>query len=163
LERLDKESGGHRIQRIPPTERRGRIHTSTVTVAIISPNSIQEEFQEDDIKIEWFSGTGAGGQYRNKVQTSCRAIHLPTGISAQAQTRSRENSKKEAFDTLRKRVDGYYLTSRESSANGIRKSMVGSGQRGDKIRTYRFKDNVVIDHKTNTKHKLDDYLAGKFK
>ena len=96
LLQLEKEAGGHRIQRVPPTERNGRIHTSTVTVAIIDPDLQVKEYTDSDFKIEWYSGTGAGGSHRNKHQNSCRIIYLPTGQTATSQCRSRQNSLEQA-------------------------------------------------------------------
>ena len=103
---LDNEPGGHRIQRVPPTERKGRVHTSTVTVAVLDPSIAQTAIQDRDLRVEWYSGTGAGGQYRNKHQNSCRITHIPTGIQATAQCRSRENSYTEARAAIEQRVLG---------------------------------------------------------
>lgn len=147
-EKLKNESGGHRLQRVPPTEKRGRVHTSTVTVAIMSELKTVAEVRECDLKIEWYSGSGAGGQHRNKTQNSCRLLHIPTGITANAQTRSRQNSLNDALSVLRKRVKDAqeYRDSLAQSAD--RKDQMGSGMRGDKIRTYRFQDDQVKDHNT---------------
>ena len=91
LTQLNNEPGGHRLQRVGPTERKGRVHTSTVTVAILNVDHYQpKSINEKDIKVEWFSGTGCGGQNRNKVMTSCRLTHLETGTVQTAQCRSRE-------------------------------------------------------------------------
>lgn len=148
-EKLKNESGGHRLQRVPPTEKRGRVHTSTVTVAIMSELRTVAEVQDRDLKIEWYSGSGAGGQHRNKTQNSCRITHIPTGIVATAQTRSRQNSLNDALSVIKKRVkDGQdYRDSLAQSAD--RKGQMGSGMRGDKIRTYRFQDDMVKDHNTD--------------
>lgn len=160
---LKHEPGGHRIQRIPPTERNGRVHTSTVTVAVIPTDSTSSfQLKETDLEIVWFSGTGAGGQHRNKHQNSCRLKHLPTGIVVQAQCRSRQNSLDEARAEMLSRLTEQHQVgeSRKESAN--RKQQVGSGMRGDKIRTYRFKDNVVTDHITGKVSKCLDVLKGNF-
>ena len=107
---------------MPPTERKGRVHTSTVTVAVIDPNVVvRKEYSmrdSKDFKIEWFSGTGAGGQHRNKHQNSCRIIHIPTGLKQESQCRSRQNSQQEAMSRLLWQLD--QLTESESNA-GINK------------------------------------------
>jgi len=135
---------------VPTTERKGRVHTSTVTVAVIDRStemgSVSIAF--NDLKIEWYSGTGAGGQYRNKHQNSCRITHLPTGIVAKAECRSRQNSLNEAMAELQRRVDLKRERSYTSSIALDRKQQVGTGMRGDKIRTYRFQDDQVTDHQT---------------
>jgi peptide chain release factor 1 len=164
LSALDNESGGHRIQRVPPTERKGRVHTSTVTVAVIDriegigPSSIPN----NDLRIEWYSGTGAGGQHRNKTQNSCRITHLPTGIVATAQTRSRNNSYNLALQEIQKRVDEIKHRSYNNTIAIERKQQVGSGMRGDKIRTYRFQDDTVQDHITGQKNSVKRVLNGNF-
>lgn len=163
LNQLKHECGGHRIQRIPPTERKGRVHTSTVTVAIIDGTQTKEELiSEKDINIEWYSGSGAGGQHRNKHQNSCRLTHIPTGIITTSQTRSRQNSYKLAFDELRKRITDIKQTELSGNIASDRKRQVGSGMRGDKIRTYRFQDDSVVDHQTNKRAKTSQVLKGRF-
>ena len=159
---LENESGGHRIQRIPPTERKGRVHTSTVTVAIIDPNIPDFSINENDLRIEWYSGTGAGGQHRNKHQNSCRITHIPTGMVATAQCRSRQNSYNEALDTIKKRFDNQLTNTYNNNLSLDRKSQVGSGQRGDKIRTYRFQDDRVQDHITGKTSSVNKILKGNF-
>lgn len=156
------ESGGHRIQRVPPTERRGRVHTSTVTVAVTRSVAVDIALRECDISVSWFSGTGSGGQRRNKCMSSCRLTHIPTGITATAQTRSRQNSYQTAYDELARRVSDLNRKALFSSAAKDRKEQVGSGQRGDKIRTYRFQDDVVVDHRTNKKIRCSDVMKGSF-
>src|SRR5687768_9355475 len=93
---LENEAGGHRIQEVSPTEKRGRVHTSTITVAILdhdaTTNDIYSKRADDDFKIEWFSGTGKGGQHRNRHMNSCRLIHLPTGLKQERQGRHRESN-----------------------------------------------------------------------
>lgn len=162
LSGLENEPGGHRIQRVPPTERKGRVHTSTVTVAVIDPTTIKTTINEQDLKIEWYSGTGAGGQHRNKHQNSCRLTHLPTGTVATAQCRSRENSYAEALSTIFQRVDSNMQMAYNSAVSSERRTQVGSGQRGDKIRTYRFQDDRVQDHLTGKTASNAKVLAGNF-
>ena len=145
---MNNEPGGHRIQRVPPTERKGRVHTSTVTVAVIDSEDAwtAPTISKNDLKIEWYSGTGAGGQYRNKHQNSCRITHIPSGIVAKAECRSRQNSLDSAMAELQRRLD--HLQERQYNNNIAcdRKAQIGSGMRGDKIRTYRFQDDRVHDH-----------------
>lgn len=162
LSGLANESGGHRIQRVPPTERKGRVHTSTVTVAIIDPTAPKFKLNESDLRIEWYSGTGAGGQHRNKHQNSCRITHKPTGLIVTAQNRSRQNSYTEAYETIRKRLDEKYRSAYNSALAVDRKEQVGSGQRGDKIRTYRFQDDRVKDHETGKSASCSQVLRGHF-
>jgi len=159
---LESEAGGHRIQRIPPTERKGRVHTSTVTVAVIDPEVTAVAFNERDCDIDWFSGTGAGGQHRNKHQNSCRITHRPTGITAVAQCRSRTNSFNEAMSNIQKRLDETARSKYNTAIAQDRKLQVGSGMRGDKIRTNRFQDDRVQDHITNKTASVKKVLAGNF-
>jgi peptide chain release factor 1 len=159
---LEQEAGGHRIQRVPPTERRGRVHTSTVTVAIVDPSRPTVTVKESDLKIEWYSGTGAGGQHRNKHQNSCRLTHTPTGITVTAQCRSRENSYAQAVAEIHQRVVKQHEIVYNGDLAKNRKEQVGSGMRGDKIRTYRFQDDRVQDHRTDVVASVKKILAGNF-
>jgi peptide chain release factor 1 len=115
-----------------------------------------------DLKIEWYSGTGAGGQHRNKHQNSCRITHIPSGIVVTSQTRSRQNSLAEALETIQKQVDNIRQNQYNSHIASNRKSQVGSGMRGDKIRTYRFQDDVVKDHVSNATASVKKVLNGNF-
>jgi len=163
LSELNNEPGGHRIQRVPPTERKGRVHSSTVTVAVIDPKTVKEiPFNERDFKIEWYSGTGAGGQHRNKHQNSCRITHLPSGEIVTSQCRSRENSLDEAKTEILARLNGSAARGHNRAQAAERKAQVGSGERGDKIRTYRFQDNTVKDHQTGRSAPCDRVMAGNF-
>lgn len=154
------ESGGHRIQRIPPTERKGRVHTSTVTVAITDPSVPDFEMSDADIKVEWYSGTGKGGQNRNKTQNCCRLTYLPTKVIVTAQCRDRLASYTQAYAALTERVIQSKLDSYVKMTSVDRKLQVGSGQRGDKIRTYRFQDDSVCDHVTGKICKASRALKG---
>lgn len=163
LTELINEAGGHRIQRVPPTERKGRVHTSTVTVAIIDPREVKEvTFNDKDFKIEWYSGTGAGGQHRNKHQNSCRLTHIPTGMVATAQCRSRENSLNEARTTLLSRLNNAASNGLQNEESQARKAQIGSGMRGDKRRTYRFQDDIVKDDVKGSSASVAKVLAGNF-
>ena len=164
LSGLENECGGHRIQRVPPTERKGRVHTSTVTVAVIDTNESHRAvaIPNIDLKIEWYSGTGAGGQHRNKHQNSCRITHIPSGLVATAQTRSRQNSYNLAIQNIQKELDTSAKRQYNSQIASTRKDQVGTGMRGDKIRTYRFQDDRVQDHITQKVASTKRVLQGNF-
>ena len=162
LTKLENEAGGHRIQRVPPTERKGRVHTSTVTVAVTDPELRVEEYKESDFRIEWYSGTGAGGQHRNKHQNSCRITYLPTGQTATAQCRSRQNSLEQAKTALLDTLSSQARKEFKLSLDADRKQQVGSGMRGDKIRTYRFQDDIVKDHNSGASASVNKVLKGYF-
>jgi len=139
------------------------VHTSTVTVAIIDGTELSTpEIRDNDLRVEWYSGTGAGGQYRNKHQNSCRITHIPTGITAKAEHRSRTNSYNEALENICKEVASKLQMRYNSSIASDRKQQVGSGMRGDKIRTYRFQDDVVKDHLTDKTASVKKVLNGNF-
>jgi len=160
LNNLENETGGCRIQRVPPTERKGRVHTSTVTVAVIDPTVVKFNIQDSDLRIEWYSGTGAGGQNRNKVKNSCRITHIPTGVITTAQTRDRTTSLKLAKQEIIKRVSEAQASVVLSKTAQIRKEQVGSGMRGDKSKTIRFQDNTVVDHFTGKRMQADKFMRG---
>lgn len=164
LSGLDNECGGHRIQRIPPTERKGRVHTSTVTVAVIDriEEKTSSSIPDCDLKVEWYSGTGAGGQHRNKHQNSCRITHIPSGLVATAQTRSRQNSYALAIQNIQKELDTDAKRRYNNNIASTRKNQVGTGMRGDKIRTYRFQDDRVQDHLTGKTASTKKVLGGHF-
>ena len=117
---------------------------------------------QSDLKVEWYSGTGAGGQHRNKHQNSCRITHIPSGVIATAQCRNRQNSFSEAMSAIQERVDNSTNRQYNNSIASDRKQQVGSGMRGDKIRTYRFQDDVVKDHITDKSASAKKVLAGNF-
>lgn len=162
LSLLKNECGGHQFQRVPPTERKGRVQTSTVTVAVLDPAVPQISVDPKDIRTEWFSGTGAGGQHRNKTQNSCRLIHVPTKISASAQTRSRDTSYKEAYAALIKRIETEMQTSTNAELMKLRREQTGLGKRGDRIRTYRIPMDLVKDHQTGKSASCEKVLKGFF-
>jgi len=164
---LEQESGGHRIQRVPPTERKGRVHTSTVTVAVlqralVTAPKAKPMIKAADVVTEWFSGTGKGGQHRNKHQNSCRLKHLPTGITVTSQCRKRSQSYNEAFEELERRIESQYMNKSNNAASQTRAKMVGSGMRADKIRTYRFQDDIVKNHMNNKSTSTTKIMKGNF-
>ena len=117
---------------------------------------------QSDLKVEWYSGTGAGGQHRNKHQNSCRITHIPSGVIATAQCRNRQNSFSEAMSAIQERVDNSTNRQYNNSIASDRKQQVGSGMRGDKIRTYRFQDDTVKDHVSDKTASVKKVLAGNF-
>jgi peptide chain release factor 1 len=167
LTQLNNEPGNHRLQRVPPTERKGRVHTSSITVAVLHQDQFTQpdydQIDPNDFKIEWYSGTGAGGQHRNKHQNSIRLTHLPTGLVETAQCRSRETSHKEAMDRMVKTLRSNAKYSTMVSRSIERKKQMGSGQRADnKVRTYRFQDNIAADNRTGKKAPLSKVMDGNF-
>ena len=137
------------------------MHTSTVTVAVVDPGeSVTTDIPERDLKIEWYSGTGAGGQRRNKVQSSCRITHIPTGVICSSQTRSRENSYKSALSELTDRVNKANSATQHQAHRTIKRKQVGSGMRGDKIRTIRLTDDRATDHRNDKRCKASAYMKG---
>ena len=134
-----------------------------MTVAVTNPKEIKRiEFNERDFDVQWYSGTGNGGQNRNKVQNCCRIIHRPSGLIATAQCRSREQSLQEAKNALLTRLSHQERVSTSAELSRCRLLMMGSGQRGDKIRTYRFQDDSVKDHRSEKSARVSDVLDGKF-
>lgn len=141
------------------------MQSSTVTVAVIDPATPSGADGHDrrapgDFRIEWYSGSGAGGQHRNKHQNSARVIHLPTGIVRTAQTRSRESSLAAAMAAIHRALDDQAAGQAQTAVNGVRRDQLGSGAKADKRRTYRFQDDAVIDHETGRKHRARTVMAG---
>lgn len=122
--------------------------------------TVKLEFREQDCKISWFSGTGPGGQNRNKVQASCRVTHLPSGTMVTAQTRSRKNSLNQAMSELKARLKLSTDGLNSNTLNSQRREQVGSGQRGDKKRTVQFQHNTATDHETNKRCTVEQYMRG---
>ena len=151
---------------MPPTEKRGRIHTSTVIVSVTDPNYVPDQKytsrKNSDFKIEWFSGSGKGGQHRNKHQNSCRIVHIPTGIKQEKQGKNRESNKKFAMKILNETLDSMMQGDQHKNFSIEKRSQVGSGMRGDKFRTYRFQDDQVVDHRTGKKARCSKIMKGHF-
>lgn len=161
---LARESGGHRWQRVPPTEKRGRVHTSTVTVAVL-PEPTHAEITIPESEIEWFAvrGSGPGGQHRNMTASAILVRHRPTGIEARCQSeRSQHRNRASALAVLAARVWGRMQGESNADRAADRKAQIGSGMRGDKRRTIRERDGRVTDHVDGRRWRYEDYVAGKW-
>ena len=161
--KLQYEAGTHRVQRIPQTERHGRIHTSTATVAVL-PEIPENEvvIRPEDIEWDFFRSGGKGGQNVNKVSSAVRIRHTPTGLVVAAQTeRDQYQNRQVALSLLRAKLWERQLLERERTLNEQR-SVIGKGMRAEKIRTYNFPQNRVTDHRINKSwHNLEDIIEGK--
>ena len=161
--RFKFESGVHRVQRVPETETQGRIHTSTVTVAVM-PEAEEVEFELDpkDLRIDTFRSSGAGGQHINKTSSAIRVTHLPTGMVVECQDqRSQRENKDRALKVLRSRLLQQKQAAYDEAYNAQRQSQVGSGDRSEKIRTYNFPQDRVTDHRIGlTLRNLQSVLDG---
>jgi peptide chain release factor 1 len=160
---LKYESGVHRVQRVPATETQGRIHTSAATVAVLpEAEEVEVEINEKDIRLDIFHSGGAGGQNVNKVASAVRITHFPTGIVVQCQDeRSQLKNKERAFKVLRSRIYDYYNGKNNKEREENRRSLVGSGDRSERIRTYNFPQSRVTDHRIGlSQYNLEAFVAG---
>ena len=158
------EPGGHRWQRIPPTERRGRVHTSTITVAVL-PEPTAVEVRVDDRDLDWSMcrGTGSGGQKRNKTESTVLLTHRPSGLQVRCESsRSQQHNRAMALALLRARLWAAERERVTGARADDRRAQVGSGMRGDKRRTIRVQDGVVTDHVLGRRWPLRDYLRGEW-
>jgi peptide chain release factor 1 len=162
--KLKFESGGHRVQRVPATETQGRIHTSACTVAVLPEADAQAEvdINPSDLRIDTFRASGAGGQHINKTDSAVRITHLPTGIVVECQDdRSQHRNKAQALSVLAARIQDKQEREQQAKIASTRKSLIGSGDRSERIRTYNFPQGRVTDHRINlTLYKIDAIIAG---
>jgi peptide chain release factor 1 len=158
------ESGAHRVQRVPQTESQGRIHTSACTVAVMPEIEDIDEISIDknDLRVDTYRASGAGGQHVNKTDSAVRLTHLPTGIVVECQDeRSQHKNKARAMSLLQAKIMDVATSERDAEQAETRKSLVGSGDRSEKIRTYNYPDGRVTDHRINlTLHRLAQTMAG---
>ena len=160
---LQFESGGHRVQRVPETETKGRIHTSAATVAVLpEPEDVEIDLKPDDFRKDTFCASGPGGQHVNKTASAVRLTHLETGIVVQCQDeKSQHKNLAKALRVLKSRLYEAKRQAEHDKRASERKTLVGSGDRSQRIRTYNFAENRVTDHRINlTLYKLDSILAG---
>ncbi|MBK9444424.1 MAG: peptide chain release factor 1 [Comamonadaceae bacterium] len=161
---LKFESGGHRVQRVPVTETQGRIHTSACTIAVMAEPDEAEaiKINPSDLRIDTYRASGAGGQHINKTDSAVRITHLPTGIVAECQDgRSQHSNKAQALKVLTARIQEKDRSERAAKESAERKSLVGSGDRSDRIRTYNFPQGRLTDHRINlTLYKLLTIMEG---
>jgi peptide chain release factor 1 len=161
---LQNEAGVHRVQRIPTTEKQGRIHTSTATVAVLAkPSTTEVNIRPQDIRSETYKASGAGGQYVNKRMSAIRIIHIPTGEVVTCQTeRSLQQNKESALSILAARLLNKQRLELEKQIGGARRAQIGTAMREEKMRTYNFPQDRVTDHRINKSwHDIESIMDGK--
>ena len=157
------ESGVHRVQRVPDTESQGRIHTSTITVAVLpEAPDVDIEILDKDLKIDTYRSSGAGGQHVNKTESAIRITHLPTGIVVACQDeRSQIKNREKAYNILKSKLYDFYQTQADAEYAAARKSQVGTGDRSERIRTYNFPQGRVTDHRIGlTLYSIENFMNG---
>ena len=161
--KMKYESGVHRVQRVPETESQGRVHTSTVTVAVLPEvTDVEVEILDKDIKIDTYRSSGAGGQHVNKTESAIRITHFPTGIVVTSQDeRSQIKNRERAMNVLKSKVYDYYQSQADKQYADNRKTQVGTGDRSERIRTYNFPQGRVTDHRIGlTLYSLNTFMDG---
>ena len=162
--KLKFESGGHRVQRVPATETQGRIHTSAATVAVMpeADDASEVQINPSEVRVDTFRASGAGGQHVNKTDSAVRLTHLPTGIVVECQdARSQHKNREQAWRVLAARIKDRQTREQQAKEASERKSLIGTGDRSDRIRTYNFPQGRVTDHRINlTLHKIDAIMDG---
>ena len=162
FKQLRYESGGHRVQRVPTTEQQGRIHTSAVTVAILpEAEEVDITINPADLRIDTFSAGGPGGQHVNKTQSAVRIVHIPTNTVVSCQDeRSQHKNKARAMRVLRSRVYEQITSQKKRERDSARKTLIGTGERSDRIRTYNFPQSRVTDHRIDRNFNLLTIIEG---
>lgn len=160
---LQFESGGHRVQRVPETEQQGRVHTSAATVAVLpEADEVEIDIRPEDLEVDTMRAGGPGGQKVNKTESAVRITHLPTGIVVKCQDeKSQHKNRAKAMRVLRSRILEQQQQKVQSERSQVRRTLVGSGDRSERIRTYNFPQNRLTDHRCNlTLYKLDRIIQG---
>lgn len=159
---LQFESGGHRVQRVPETEAQGRIHTSAATVAVMAePEEVEVDIRPEDIEMECIRSSGPGGQHVNKTSSAVRLTHLPTGLVVLCQDeRSQHKNRSKAMRLLRSRLFDQVQRKQQTERAQLRRTLVGSGDRSERIRTYNFPQNRCTDHRIGQNFNLEEIIAG---
>lgn len=155
------EPGGHRYQRVSPTEKRGRVHTSTITIAVLDElEAIQISIPDSELEWGTCRSGGSGGQHVNKTNSAVQLKHLPTGLMVRVESRSQSQNKVEALRLLKARLLQQKKSAVSQEREQDRREQVGTGQRGDKVRTIRIQDDTVTDHTTGNKLSYKNYSRG---
>jgi peptide chain release factor 1 len=160
---FEHEAGGHRWQMVSPTDKRGRVHTSTVTIAVLpEPREHELDIRDQDIEVETMRGSGAGGQHRNKTDSAVRITHLPTGVVVRCESeRSQHLNRETAMAVLRAKILEAQSRSDGQARESERRRQVGSGQRGDKVRSIDVPEDRVTCHVTGRRCRYKDYERGR--
>ena len=160
---LRKETGNHRYQRVPPTEKRGRVHTSSVTVAVLEDErNIDFELDMNDVEFRMYKASGKGGQHRNKTESAVEVTHIPTGITAKCDSeRSQTDNKRIATDLLNQKLQEMYSSQYKNKRAEKRRDQVGTGLRGDKVQTVQEQNDRVVNHVSGKKISCKLYFKGR--